>query len=118
MIASVQSTQNPVEWPYIEFDLQGRAGIAETRIRVSHLIQEKQAHGWSAEEIQFQHPELSLAQIYSALSYYYAHQESVDREIAAQKEAINRLKEELKASGAGYDAKDFRTLLETKTEEA
>ncbi len=54
MITSVQTSQNPVSWPYLEFDRQGRAKIANTRIRVSQLVQEKQAHGWSPEEIHFQ----------------------------------------------------------------
>jgi hypothetical protein len=34
-------------------------------------VLDKLAYGWSPEEIHFQHPALSLAQIHAALSYYY-----------------------------------------------
>ena len=36
---------------------------------------------WSPEEIHFQHPHLSLAQIHGALTYYYENQDRVDSQI-------------------------------------
>ena len=39
------------------------------------------AYHWDAEEIQRQHPGLTLGQLHSALAYYYDHQEELDREI-------------------------------------
>ncbi|MBE9143911.1 hypothetical protein [Planktothrix mougeotii] len=42
-----------LSWPYLELDEQGRATLSNSRIRVAHLIQEKQTHGWSPEEIHF-----------------------------------------------------------------
>ena len=33
------------------------------------------AHHWDADEIQRQHPHLTLGQIHSCLAYYYDHQE-------------------------------------------
>lgn len=36
----------------------------------------------SPEEIHFQHPRLSLAQIHGALTYYYEHQADLDARIA------------------------------------
>jgi len=101
-------------WPYIEFDEKGRPIIAGTRIKVSFLVQEKKAFGWSPEEIYFQHPELSLAQIHSALSYYYAHQEEVDREIEEETKAIEALKAKLKEEGIGLEAKALKEKLEGK----
>lgn len=56
--------------------------IAGTRYKVTHLVQERLAYGWSPEEIQYQHPDLSLGQIYSALAYYADHQEELDGIIA------------------------------------
>ena len=38
-------------------------------------------HGWSPEEIHFQHPHLSLAQIHAALGYYYDHRDELDAEV-------------------------------------
>ena len=40
------------------------------------------AYGWDAEEIQQQHPDLSLGQIHSVLAYYYDHKEEMDTDIA------------------------------------
>lgn len=85
--------------------------INGTRIRVSFLIQEKKAYGWSPEEIYFQHPEPSLAQIHAALGYYYTHQEEIDREIEETTQAIEFLEGELKDSG---NAKDFKERLKKK----
>ncbi|HOW66341.1 MAG TPA: DUF433 domain-containing protein [Candidatus Paceibacterota bacterium] len=39
------------------------------------------AHGWSPEEIHFQHPHLSLAQIPAALGYSYDHQGELDAQV-------------------------------------
>ncbi len=55
--------------------------ITGTTMKVIELVQEKIAYGWSAEEIQFQHPSLTLGQIYSALAYYADHREELDKEI-------------------------------------
>lgn len=114
MSNTVKLEPKTVSWPYLEFDDRGRAKIANSRIRISMLIHRKQAHGWSPEEIYFQHPELSLAHVYAAFSYYYTHQSEVDREIAQSEEEILRLKGELKAMGAGYDAAEFRKMLQEK----
>jgi uncharacterized protein (DUF433 family) len=72
----------------IEIDGQGVAWIGGTKIKVIEIILDKMAYGWSPEEIHFQHPHLSLAQIYGALTYYYENQERLDAQIKhGQKEA-------------------------------
>ncbi|OGQ79996.1 MAG: hypothetical protein A2289_01440 [Deltaproteobacteria bacterium RIFOXYA12_FULL_58_15] len=43
-------------------------------MKVIVLVLEKSAYGWSPEELHFQHPYLTMGQIYSALSYYWDHQ--------------------------------------------
>jgi uncharacterized protein (DUF433 family) len=35
------------------------------------LVAAAKSHGWSAEELTYQHPHLSLGQVHSALAYYY-----------------------------------------------
>ena len=40
-------------------------------MKVTEVVLDKIAYGWSPEEIHFQHPHLSLAQIHAALTYYY-----------------------------------------------
>jgi uncharacterized protein (DUF433 family) len=62
-------------------DDAGHVWIEGTNTKVIQVAIDKYAHGWSAEEIQAQHPHLSLAQIHAALSYYYDHQAEIDQEI-------------------------------------
>ena len=54
-------------------------------------VLDKLAHGWRPEEIHVQHPELSLAQIHSALSYYYENQQRFDAEIERERREVEVL---------------------------
>lgn len=83
---------------HIELDEQGRPWVAGANTKVIEIVVEKLAYGSSAEEIHFQHPHLSMSQIYSALAYYHDHQQEMDAEIAAQRERVNKLAEEAKDS--------------------
>ena len=65
----------------IEIDEQGVAWISGTKVKVIEVALDKVAHGWSPEEIHFQHPHLSLAQIHGALAYYYEHQTEFDEQM-------------------------------------
>jgi uncharacterized protein (DUF433 family) len=66
---------------HIEIDDEGVAWIADTRVKVIEVAVDKLAHGSSPEEIYFQYPHLSLAQIHAALAYYYDHQVELDADI-------------------------------------
>jgi uncharacterized protein (DUF433 family) len=68
-------------YEHISLDERKTPIIAGTTMKVIELVQEKIAYGWSAEEIQFQHPSLTLGQIYSALAYYADHRESIEKDI-------------------------------------
>ena len=65
--------------------------IADTNTKVIELILDKIAYGWSPEELRFQHPHLTLGQIYSALAYYSDHQEILDRVIEQQLKHVNQM---------------------------
>ena len=80
--------------PHIKRDDRGVAWIDETNVKVIEVVLDRLAYGWSPEEIHFQHPGLSLAQIYAALSYYYDNQTELDGEIARQQDEVRRLREE------------------------
>ncbi len=69
---------------HVHTDEQGVAWIDDTNVKVIEVVSDRLAYGWSPEEIHFQHPHLSLAQIYAALAYYYDHQAEMDREIERQ----------------------------------
>ena len=65
----------------IELDSQGVAWIGGTKVKVTEIVLDKVAYGWSPEEIHFQHPDLSLAQIHAALTFYYENQDQLDAQI-------------------------------------
>jgi uncharacterized protein (DUF433 family) len=75
----------------IELDDRGVAWISGTKVKVVEVVLEKIAHGSSPEEIHFQHPDLSLAQIYGAMTFYYENQDAVDHQIRLGLEDSDRL---------------------------
>jgi uncharacterized protein (DUF433 family) len=80
--------------PHIKEDERGIAWIDDTNVKVVEVVLDRVAYGWSPEEIHFQHPALSLAQIYGALAYYYDNQQKMDLQIAAQDREVRRLRNE------------------------
>lgn len=70
-------------------ELGGRPRIAGRRISVQQVAEYHSQLQWSAEEIAEAFT-LTLAEVYAALSYYYAHQEEIDQAI---REAVDALKE-------------------------
>jgi len=78
-------------YPHIEAAADGAAMIAGTKTKVLEVVLDRLAHHWDADEIQRQHPYLSLAQIYAALAYYHDHQEEIDHEIEKRLEHVERI---------------------------
>lgn len=64
--------------------------IRGTKFKVVDIALGKIAYGWSPEEIQYQYPQLTLGQVYSALAYYSDRQEDFEREIENQLQEINQ----------------------------
>ena len=54
------------------------------------------AYGWSPEELQYQHPHLTLGQVYSALAYYADNQEELDKEIESQLQHVDQMRKSAK----------------------
>lgn len=67
--------------PHIDIDDNGVAWIDNTRVKVIEVVIDRIVHGSSPEEIHFQYPHLSLAQIHAALAYYYDNQTALDEQI-------------------------------------
>jgi uncharacterized protein (DUF433 family) len=76
---------------HISIDEIGVAWIQGTRVKVIEVALDHIAHGWSAEEIARQHPELTLGQIYSALSCYYDNKGEFEEIIAEDYESTKAL---------------------------
>ena len=68
-------------YEHVQLDTDGVPFIAGTTLKVVELVMAQMAHGWSPEELHFQHPYLTLGQIYSALAYYWDHKQELDADI-------------------------------------
>lgn len=69
---------------HIWLDDRGVAWIDDANTKVIEVALDSLAHGWSPEEIHFQHPHLSLGQIHAALAFYHDHKLDLDDAIQAQ----------------------------------
>jgi len=67
--------------------------IAGTTMKVVELVVEHTAYGWSPEELHFQHPYVTLGQIYSALAYYWDHREALEQDIQRRLRHIEQLRQ-------------------------
>ena len=70
-----------VTTPHVWTDANGRAWIDTTNVKVIEVVLDHLAYGWSPEEMHYQQPHLSLAQIHAALAYYFDHQAQFDKQI-------------------------------------
>ena len=72
----------PVVIPsHITVDDRGVARIDDTRLKVIHLVAAWKSGAATPEGLQAAYPQLSLAQVHAALSYYYDNQAAIDAEI-------------------------------------
>jgi len=79
---------------HIRFDERAVAWIDDTNTKVIEVALDMIAHGWSPEEIHFQHPHLSLAQIHAALGCYYDHKADMDEQIQRSARNLQQLREQ------------------------
>jgi uncharacterized protein (DUF433 family) len=87
-----------VDYKHIVLDEAGVPILQDTTTKVIELVLEKMAYGWSAEELHFQHPHLTLGQIHSALAYYWDHQEELDRDIERRLRRADRIQHEIRSA--------------------
>ena len=78
---------------HVDVDENGVAWIDGTNVKVIEIVIDKLAHGSSPEEMHFQYPHLSLAQIHAALTYYYDHQAEMEAEVGRRRREADELAE-------------------------
>ena len=66
---------------HVTLDAGGVAWIEGKNVKVLEIVQDHLAYGWSAEAIHEQHPSLSLAEIHSALAFYYDHSAEIETQL-------------------------------------
>ncbi len=69
----------------------GRPCITGTRIRVQDIYSWHEHEGVSPDEIVSRFPQLSLADVYSALAYYWDHREEIERQIQEDRALVAEL---------------------------
>src|SRR5919107_5610509 len=60
------------------------------RVRVSQIGMDYLAYGWSPDEMCRQHPYLQPAEAHAAMTYYFDHQDEIDREIQEEWQLVQR----------------------------
>jgi len=58
------------------------------RIRVSQIVTDYLQSGMSADEICIHYPHLRLAEVHSAMAYYFDHQAEIDAELEEEQKLI------------------------------
>lgn len=72
--------------------------IAGTTMKVVELVLAQAAYGWSAEELREQFPYLTFGQIYSALAYYWDHQDDMDVDIEGRVRKVDNIRKSMPES--------------------
>ena len=70
----------------------GKACIQGTRIRVLDIVAATDQLALTPDEICDQYPELTLAQVHSALAYYYDHADEIKADFESERVAVERFK--------------------------
>lgn len=79
-------------YPHITMNSRGVPCVDGTRHRVMDLAEDHVTRGYSAEQIVEHYPDLTLAQVYAALAYYYDHQAEIDAALMASYERAEQLR--------------------------
>src|SRR5882762_7411425 len=100
-------------YEHVQLDDNGVPIIVGTNMKVVELVMAQSAHGWSPEELHFQHPYLSLGQIHSALAYYWDHKEELDAEIERRGQYVEEARREAGPSPLANKLRDQGLLGQT-----
>jgi uncharacterized protein (DUF433 family) len=88
----------------------GRPCIAGTRIRVQDIYVWHELQGRSADAIVSSFPQLAMADVYAALTYYWEHREEIQTQMKEETEFVEQMKDKhpspLKQKLASRDAPD------------
>ncbi|MEC4895223.1 MAG: DUF433 domain-containing protein [Oscillatoria sp. PMC 1051.18] len=87
-------TFTSTDYKYIQLDAQQVPYLEGTSMKVVELITSVKAYNWSPEELLDNYPHLSLSKIYSALAYYWDHQEEIEIAIAQREQYASKLQNE------------------------
>src|SRR5436189_6098067 len=81
------------EYPHLMVAADGSVRIGDSRYKMIHLAAEHYHHGWTAEELLRQHPDLRPEQVYSALTYFYDHYDDITAQLVSSAAAAERTRQ-------------------------
>jgi len=81
-------------YEHIVLDEQGAPWIRDANTKIVELVEEVKAHGWSPEELTYQHPHLTLGQVHSALAYYWDHREEIEADLDRREALVEEIRRE------------------------
>ena len=96
---------------HIRLDATGTAWIRDKNVKVLEIVQDHLAYGWSADAIHEQHPGLSLAEIHSALAFYYDHPADIEKHLVELDSSLKKLR-------AGMPESSLQKRLSTRAKAA
>lgn len=82
-------------YEHIVLNQAGVPVIEGTNTKIVEIVAEMKAYGWSPEEIHFQHPYLSLGQIYSALAFYWDNSDEINRDLEERLAKVEKIREQI-----------------------
>jgi uncharacterized protein (DUF433 family) len=71
----------------------GKPRIAGTRIRVQDVYIWHELVGRSAEEIVSSNPQITLADVYAALTYFWDHRDEIRRQMKEEEEVLEAMRQ-------------------------
>ncbi len=71
----------------------GKPCIAGTRIRVQDVFVWHELQGRGPDEIVSQFPQLTMAGVYAALTYYWDHRDEIQRQMSEETALVERMKQ-------------------------
>ena len=69
--------ETKLNYPHLHFGSNGFPVIERVNFKAIHLIANHLAHGWSAEELVINFPQLTLGEVYSSLAWFSDHRDEV-----------------------------------------
>ena len=96
---NIHAMTSGVIYPHIE-TVEGQPARLQRipRVRVAQIVMDYLAYGWSPDEMCRQHPYLRLSEAYTAMGYYFDHQDEIDREIRTEWEQAQEEKSQASSS--------------------
>ena len=89
------TSATPTTYEHIVLDETGVPWIEGANTKIVELVAASKAHGWSAEELAYQHPHLTLGQVHSALAYYWDHREEIEADLTRRAAIADEIRSEV-----------------------